>query len=89
MLPQSPKPGTERNMLGVSDNCVPGLSENIDGNSSGGGLSLGGRMLDEGLSAAHLPETTHKCSDGHARKPVPEDAAPRNREPAQAGMLSS
>eukprot|EP00975_Prorocentrum_lima_P015800 3352896-Prorocentrum_lima.AAC.1 len=63
MLPQSPKPDTERIILGLLDNCVPGLSGNADGDPSGSGLTTGGRMLGESMPATHLSKANHGCDD--------------------------
>eukprot|EP00975_Prorocentrum_lima_P025504 5361058-Prorocentrum_lima.AAC.1 len=65
MLPQSSKPDTERSILGLPDNCLPGLSENVDGDPSGSGLTIGGRMLDETMPATYLPKANHRRNGEH------------------------
>eukprot|EP00975_Prorocentrum_lima_P050205 10512993-Prorocentrum_lima.AAC.1 len=68
MSPKSSRPSSERDLLGNTDNHVPRLWENDDGNSHRSGFSTGGRMLDQSTPTTHLRDPTHKYALGPARK---------------------
>eukprot|EP00975_Prorocentrum_lima_P018831 3966545-Prorocentrum_lima.AAC.1 len=54
------------------------MSENADGNSSGSGLTTGGRMLGGGMSTRHLLQANHGRNDEHMRTGMDGDGVPES-----------
>eukprot|EP00975_Prorocentrum_lima_P020873 4391957-Prorocentrum_lima.AAC.1 len=73
MSPYPSRPGSNRNVLGNTDNHVPRLWENADGDSHRGELSIGGRMPDQSTPTTHLRGPNDKHALGSARKTILEE----------------